>query len=677
MRLDDAPAPGRVSRAMAALLAAAVAVPVVFTGVSAWLSWRVALRNAEQEVVRTADAVSEYTRRTLDGQRVAVDRINDLLRGLSDEDIRAQERQLHERLRAVVAELPQAQTAYVGDRQGRLLVSASVYPVPREAELADREWNQALSRPEAPPVFVSRVHRGRVEDNLFIAVARRRSNTGNALPAGAYDGQANATISPAALSQGLRRLAGAPEDVITVLRLDGEILARSNDATMPLPPQPALAQDMRREAEGNGIIRRQSPIDGVERIGAARLVEGYPLVVTAARARQAVMREWGEMLALQLAAGVPAAAALVLLALAVRRRQLALTDAAGELELRVQARTAELAESEDSLRLALATAEMGVWSWRVQADELRWDDRAAAIMGWPLRDKPVTRASFRAIVAAEDQARVQHALDHAQAMGAPYECIFRITRPADGEERWLESRARRVVLSPGEHEWRGVLADVTDRIRAEERQRLLMREVDHRAKNALAVVQSMLRLTRAEDLESFIRTVEGRVAALARAQTLLSEAKWHGADLRVMAQGELMPFLSAPESGRPRVMLEGPAMVLAPGAAQPLSMVLHELATNAAKHGALSTPEGRVLLRWQIDQEAGVLRIIWQESGGPPVTLPPDRQEPQRRGFGSRVIQATVADQLGGAIERHWEPGGLRCEVSIPLARALQEDGQD
>jgi PAS domain S-box-containing protein len=218
-----------------------------------------------------------------------------------------------------------------------------------------------------------------------------------------------------------------------------------------------------------------------------------------------------------------------------------------------------------------------------------------------------------------------------------------------------------------------IFRDLRQRRAAEERQALLVRELDHRAKNALAVVQAALRLTPKEDPESYARAVEGRVAALARAHTLLAEGRWEGAGLRELIEGELGVFLPArkPEhdasggaGGSAAVV--GPVVRLRPGAAQAISMAVHELATNATKHGALGVPGGTVSVSWQVHQRAGFFRLRWEERGGPLVSRPPTRW-----GFGSRVIEATVKDQLGGRVERFWDSGGLICECDVPLARAL------
>jgi two-component sensor histidine kinase/putative methionine-R-sulfoxide reductase with GAF domain len=207
-----------------------------------------------------------------------------------------------------------------------------------------------------------------------------------------------------------------------------------------------------------------------------------------------------------------------------------------------------------------------------------------------------------------------------------------------------------------------VLMDVDEEKRAAERQDLLTRELDHRAKNMLAVVQAALRLTRADDMTGFVRAIEGRVAALARAQTLLARDRWAGADLRALLHGELAAFLDG--GSDPRTELRGPVVALPPGAAQPLAMAIHELATNAIKYGSLSAPEGRLAITWRVEDRGGrTLRLRWSETGGPPVDGPPGR-----RGFGSRVLERPLRDQLGGSASMAWE-GGLTCDIDLPLAR--------
>ncbi len=199
--------------------------------------------------------------------------------------------------------------------------------------------------------------------------------------------------------------------------------------------------------------------------------------------------------------------------------------------------------------------------------------------------------------------------------------------------------------------------DETARRAGEERERLLMREVDHRAKNTLAVVQAILRLTRAESRDAFLEAVESRIGALARAQAHLSGNSWTGAPLAQLVREGLSPFLDGADG---RLVLDGPDLTVAADAVQSLAMLLHELATNAAKYGALSQDGGRLLVRWQGAPGQG-LDLRWQELGGPTLSGQPDR-----RGFGSEMLLQATLGQLRGQIEHAWEPGGLGVRLTLP-----------
>lgn len=237
---------------------------------------------------------------------------------------------------------------------------------------------------------------------------------------------------------------------------------------------------------------------------------------------------------------------------------------------------------------------------------------------------------------------------------------------ADGEERQVAWRS--TVLRDPQGRFLALLAsgdDITEQRASEERQVLLMQEVDHRAKNALALVQSIIRLTRADHPADFADAVEGRVGALARAYTLLARERWAGSDLRELAEAELAAY--APEE---RVTLSGPSVRLAPEVVQPMAMVLYELASNAARHGALSNPRGRVTLAWERMAD-GALRLEWSEQGGP--LLPGG--DPPRRGFGSRMIKVAVAGQLGGTLAFDWRPSGLACTLTVAADRVSIRQG--
>ncbi len=332
---------------------------------------------------------------------------------------------------------------------------------------------------------------------------------------------------------------------------------------------------------------------------------------------------------------------------------------------RVEAMAA-LRERETWLRLAQEAGGVGSWEWDIARGALHWSASCHHLHGTD-PSPPLTAAAWFARVHPEDRARVmaaQRAAIRGTAEG--WDVEFRFSRPADGRECWLVGRGR-IYRDPATGralKVRGVSLDTTARKQVEEQQRFLAREIDHRCKNTLSVVLAALRLTPKRDLASYAGAIEGRVKALARAHTLLAEGRWAGADLHSLAQGELAPFLAADAAG-PMATLAGPPVTLSPAAAQGLSMSLHELATNATKYGALSAPQGRLAVSWWVDAEAGRLRLHWAETGGPPVVAP------THRGFGSRVVEATVRDQLGGSVTRAWTPQGLACTLEVPLAQAL------
>ena len=246
--------------------------------------------------------------------------------------------------------------------------------------------------------------------------------------------------------------------------------------------------------------------------------------------------------------------------------------------------------------------------------------------------------------------------------GEPWEDVFPLLG-RDGEYRWFLSRALPIRDENGDIvRWFGTNTDVTEQKKAEERMALLMREIDHRAKNALAVAQAVVNLTQGNTIEEYKTAVEGRIAALSRAHTLLAASRWEGADLRALLEDELAPFATAQAD---RIVLEGENETLSPAVAQSLALVVHELATNAAKYGALSCDAGRLTIAWARAEDG--LILDWRESGGPEVTAP------LREGFGSTLLSRMAVDFEGGSIRREWAPEGLRCRIELKTSAENKE----
>lgn len=226
--------------------------------------------------------------------------------------------------------------------------------------------------------------------------------------------------------------------------------------------------------------------------------------------------------------------------------------------------------------------------------------------------------------------------------------------------RFIEARYVPDITQDGEIPGYYVLiTDITDRKRAEETERLLIREVDHRAKNVLAVVQSLAQLTPFETKEQYVQALSGRIGSLARAHSLLSTTRWSGVDLHDLLRLELDAYSG--DAGE-QVAIHGPPALIDAQAAQPLGLVIHELATNASKYGALSRPLGRLNVSWTFDETAA-LNLVWREDAGVSVTAP------TQRGFGSTLIESAVK-QLGARVEHAWRPQGLK--VRLHLLRGAQ-----
>jgi two-component sensor histidine kinase len=211
----------------------------------------------------------------------------------------------------------------------------------------------------------------------------------------------------------------------------------------------------------------------------------------------------------------------------------------------------------------------------------------------------------------------------------------------------------------------GAFLDTTERKKAEERITLLAREVDHRAKNVMAVVQAMARLTKADDIDSFRKAILGRIGNLARTHNLLAANLWEGVSFADLIRDEFAAYgLNGNESaGTGTLDAAGPDLQLHPGMAQSLALVIHELITNAIKYGALSVPAGQVGVEWRIegDGDENLLLVDWREHNGPPVS------PPQQPGFGSELMAGAIRHQLGGELDMDWSLAGLCVALRVPL----------
>jgi PAS domain S-box-containing protein len=361
---------------------------------------------------------------------------------------------------------------------------------------------------------------------------------------------------------------------------------------------------------------------------------------------------------------------------------------------RLEGERARLAEAEAALRvgeerLRLAIEGTGIGTFDLDPDSgaMVWSPQHFAIFGYPpQRDGLATRAMWCDRLHEEDRPRVMRAYE-APDRGA-FRVVHRIVRADTGAVRWIETLGQSIdngggggMGSGGRRRRRvvGVVRDVTERREVEEGRELLVRELSHRVKNTLAAVQAIVDQIRrtAGSPAVFQDALSARLRALARAHDTLTQEGWRGATLGDVVRGALEPYAGTPAgsgtasaasaavSPVPRVALDGPAVRLTASAAVALAMVLHELASNAAKHGALSAPGGRVHVTWALTSEA--LDVAWTEQGGPPIAGPPAA----RRGFGSILLDRVLVRQFGGRLALDFAPTGLRCRMRLPLSERL------
>jgi PAS domain S-box-containing protein len=237
----------------------------------------------------------------------------------------------------------------------------------------------------------------------------------------------------------------------------------------------------------------------------------------------------------------------------------------------------------------------------------------------------------------------------------------------DGRTIWCVVRSSSVRDAQGKFLYCvRVVHDITERKLAEERQKLLIDELNHRVKNTLATVQSLATQTAhgTDTPAAFREAFEGRLIALSHAHDQLTRRHWGSAELRDIVDGATAPYAGDTPG---RIETEGDSITIRPRAALTLALVLHELTTNAAKYGALSVPDGRVMVRWQIQDAPSrpLLTLEWRERGGPPVAAP------SRQGFGTRFIDGSVQTELRGTARLAFDAAGLCCTIAIPLSIAM------
>jgi PAS domain S-box-containing protein len=317
-----------------------------------------------------------------------------------------------------------------------------------------------------------------------------------------------------------------------------------------------------------------------------------------------------------------------------------------------------LEESKALLQEALTAGAVMAFECNPNSGLVRRSDNATQILGLGPQ-QTLTAAQFLAQIHPDDRARFK--AHHRRArVDSPATVTFRFIRP-DGREVWLEETSRAEFDAGGRVvRVKGLTRDITRRKQNEERQDLLSAELDHRVKNVLARVAAVVRHTRQRSgtTDEFVNALDGRIQSIAAAHSLLSQSRWSGVSLTDVIRHQLAPYTTDANT-----MIAGQDVMLTPAQTQAVAMVIHELVTNAAKHGALSSPNGRVLVSWERNgaDATAILMITWRELGSPPIAAP------VQSGYGSSLIRDLIPHELGGTVDLVFASDGACCKIEIPL----------
>ena len=667
---------------MRTLLIIAVLVPLLlYLGVS-WHLRDQRLRDGSVYVGQEVRILEEHALRVFEAQQLIIDRVDRYIAGMDWDTIRASE-DVHRFLAETASSSPHVDGLWLVPPDGRTANSAEFFPFP-DVDVTDRDYLQALSREDR--LYFGEMIVGRVKGNLNFNLSRRRS------PRDAFDGVILVTTSIDYFTRFWSDATTHTDFVAGLFREDGKILARfPMIGAIPenLSPNSPLLRSM--AASDDGVYPSVSSIDGSRRLYGYSRIGGYPLFIGFGLENADVLAPWRRdllwhgLIAL-VAAGLLGGSALVALRqgdqvtatmASLRATAFNLREEVGR---RVSAQDA-VAEKERLLtQVREATAQRqaildnmveGVVAYGAGGEVIYCNEAARTI----LRLRP-DQAPMLDVLASEGRLADRDG----SIVAAEASPVARLLRGETLEREELHLRLpdeaepvvcrfRGAPLLGDAGELVGAVLTFTDdseQKAEEDRRAVLTAELDHRVKNMLATIMAMVRLTSkdTDSREALVASLTGRIGAMARTHGLLTQSGWRGVEIGQIVRDEVEPYAVAG-----RIGIEGSEdLVLSPRTSVDLALVVHELATNAAKYGAWSQEQGRVDISWRADSaSSGIVGMVWRETGGPAIEA-----EPTRRGFGTTLIRSTFSE-AGAGVDLRYETAGVVCDIQIPVtARAGQ-----
>jgi two-component sensor histidine kinase len=622
---------------------------VALMAATCWLLWTNMAGQRESEAQRAAQTMAEHADKIVGGNLALLDQVEWFVNEIPEPDMGTT---LHDRFREIVDARPEVQSVWLFRTDGTVAATSISQPPPDD-NFGDRDYFRAVAG--GAERYIGEMILGRVTQDYNFSLARRLEG-----PGGRLAGVIVVSLDPAEFTKFYATVA-RPGDVAFLYRDGGDILSAypwpEGDPLGLHVPAPISAPDRPQEPDDQQITR-----DGDGFRYATQPVGALPLSVAYGYSHETFEAEWRSVVARYGLFALPATAFLLLLGFFGLRKAegldaalAALRDLNRGLEARIAERTAELNASVRRQELATSAAGLGIFEWDPGTGASHWENRRMFdIFG---RDPDSAVPAFDDFVgdciAPEDHDALRELMAKA-ARGGPATVLVRHRRKGEPGERWVELTA--TAETPDRLV--GVCADVTERVKAEERTRLLMQELDHRMKNTLAIVQSIAGQTfrKDADLAEAREAFSGRLSALAGAFAKMMRDEGRTADMAEVVS-EAVRSSGAPVD---RIDARGPAVTLGSNETVAVTMAIHELCTNAAKYGALSVEPGRVDISWQT--EGDTLDLHWRETGGPATGVP------TREGFGSRLIKA-LAEQHGGSFEREFKADGVTCRMRLTIRK--------
>lgn len=321
---------------------------------------------------------------------------------------------------------------------------------------------------------------------------------------------------------------------------------------------------------------------------------------------------------------------------------------------------AALFEGQARLQEALTAGGVLAFQWNARTNSSQRSDNAAQVLGFA-PNQIFSASEFLAQVHPDDRAHLKALIHSVRPEKPTYKTAFRFVCP-DGRQIWLEESSRAEFNPVGKClRIKGLTVDITERKLSEERQGLLISELDHRVKNLLARVAVISTYTRqgSKSIDQFVEVLDSRIQSMANAHSLLSQSRWTGVNLADLVQNQLAPY-----GATSNIKINGPDVSLSPTTTQAVAMTLHELVTNAIKYGALSSAHGHVTVSWdrrQSDGAAAYVKIDWRETGGPRVA------NPVKLGYGTNLIRDMIPHELGGLVDLIFASEGVCCKIEVPI----------